>query len=87
MSEMKSRRELGLLATGGVLSAGLIAAAKPAAAEPQPDMERAKAALREALGLLQAAADNKGGHKAKAMELIQGAIGEIDAGIHFANTH
>ena len=87
MSEMKSRRELGLMVTGGVIAAGLIAGAKPAAAEPQPDMERAKAALNEALQLLQAASDNKGGHKAKAMELIQAAIEEVQAGIHYANTH
>jgi hypothetical protein len=84
---MKSRRELGLMVTGGVIAAGLVAGAKTAVAEPQPDMQRAKGSLIEALRYLQAASDDKGGHKIKAIELIKSAIGEVTAGIEFANTH
>jgi hypothetical protein len=87
MSQMKSRRELGLLAAGGVVAAGVIAGAKPAAAEQQREMERARAALNDAIQFLRAASDNKGGHKIKAMELIQNAIAEVDAGIEYADTH
>ena len=87
MSDMKTRRELGLLATGAIVASGLIADAKPALAEPQPDMVRAREALTNAIGLLRAAADDKGGHKIKAVQLIEDAIAEVNAGIEFANTH
>jgi hypothetical protein len=87
VSQMKTRRELGLLATGAVVASGLIAAAKPAAAVPQPDMERAREALINSKHLLEAAADDKGGHKIKAVQLIEQAIEEVKAGIEFANTH
>jgi hypothetical protein len=84
---MKSRRELGLLVTGGVLAAGVIAGAKTASAEPQPDMARAKQLAYDAIDALRHGPGDKGGHKAKALELIQQAIYEIDEGIRFANTH
>lgn len=87
MSPMKSRRELALLATGGAIAAGLITVAKTASADRQPNMERARAALMDALQSLRAASDDKGGHKVKAMELIQGAIAEVEAGMRFDNTH
>jgi len=87
MAEMKTRRELALLATGGVIATGLVAAAKPALAERQPEMVRARAALNDALQFLQTGGADKGGHKVKAMDLIRGAIEEINAGIEFANTH
>ena len=87
MSDMKTRRELGMLATGAVIATGLIAAAKPARAERQPDMVRAREALNNALEFLRAAADDKGGHKVKAIELIEGAIRQVNEGIEFANTH
>ena len=84
---MKTRRELGLLATGAVIASGLVASAKPAAAEPQPNMVHAREALVSALESLRAASDDKGGHRVKAIELIQGAIAEVEAGIRFDNTH
>jgi predicted metal-dependent hydrolase len=87
MSQMKSRRELGLLATGGAIAAAVVLKAKPAAAIRQPAMERARAALGQALEALHDATSDKGGHKLKAIELIQAAIAEVDAGIHFDNTH
>jgi hypothetical protein len=87
MSQMKSRRELALLATGGVIAAGVIAGAGPALAERQPTMVRARASLNDALEFLRRAADDKGGHKINAMHLIEQAIAEVNAGIEFANTH
>ena len=89
MSQMKSRRELGLLATGGAVAAALIGSTKSALAqaERQPNMVHAREALVSALESLRVASDDKGGHRGKAMELIQGAIAEVDAGIRFANTH
>ncbi len=88
MSQEKTRRELALLATGGLVASGLVlASAKRALAEPQPVMERAKAALEEAYGLLHNATADKGGHRVKAMNLIRQAIGEVDEGIHFDNAN
>ncbi len=87
MSEMKSRRELGLMVTGGVIAAGLVAGAKPALADRQPDMQRAKSSLYDAIQALRAASDDKGGHKIKAIELIESAIHEVEEGIHYADTH
>ncbi len=87
MSQMKTRRELGLLATGVVVASGLIATAGPASAEPQPNMGHAREALKSALEFLRAASDDKGGHKIKAIELIEGAIAEVNAGIRFDDRH
>ena len=36
---------------------------------------------------LQAATPNKGGHRERAMRLIEHAMGEVQAGIDFANMH
>ena len=89
MSQMKSRRELGLLATGGAIAAALVVNAKSAKAqpEPQPNMVHAREALNSALESLRLAADDKGGHRGRAMDLVERAIHEVDAGIRFANTH
>jgi hypothetical protein len=86
VSQMKTRRELGLLATGAVIASGLVASAKPAAAR-QVNMDHAREALEGAMRDLRMAEDDKGGHKAKAMQLIEQAIAEVNAGIEFANTH
>ena len=71
-----------------------IAAARPAlalTATPalayQGNMERALSALEAALQSLQAATPNKGGHRERAMRLIEHAMGEVQAGIDFAYRH
>ena len=50
----------------------------------QPHMSESIALLQSARGELQAATPNKGGHRERAMGLIDQAIGEIRAGIAFA---
>jgi hypothetical protein len=50
----------------------------------QPHMSESIALLQSARGQLQAAAPNKGGHRERAMGLIDQAIGEVRAGIAFA---
>jgi len=87
MSQMKSRRELGLLATGGAIAAALVVNAKPAAAEPQPIMAQARETLVNALETLRRATSDKGGHRVKAMKLIEGAIAEVDAGMRYDDLH
>lgn len=58
-----------------------------ALAEKQPKMEEALVHLRYALAALNAATHDKGGHRAKAVELTQKAIEEVNAGIAFDNKH
>jgi hypothetical protein len=47
----------------------------------QPNMRAALAHLREAKAALQRAEHNKGGHRGKAVGLINRAIAEVEAGI------
>ena len=47
----------------------------------QPNMRAALAHLREAKGALERAEHNKGGHRARAIETINRAIVEVEAGI------
>ena len=53
----------------------------------QGNMERALSALGAAMQSLQAATPNKGGHRERAMRLIEHAMGEVQAGIDFAYQH
>lgn len=50
----------------------------------QGRMREALEDLREARGLLEAAPNDKGGHKTKAIEHINRAITEVEQGIAFA---
>jgi hypothetical protein len=59
----------------------------PAAAEPQPRMHQALEELRAAAASLEAADRDKGGHRAKALELTRAAIGQVEAGIRLDNRH
>lgn len=49
----------------------------------QPYMQEAKNHLRDALNRLQNAAADKGGHRARAIELTRDAIAEVNKGIAF----
>ena len=57
------------------------------AAERQPHMEAALRNLQRAAAELQRAEHDKGGHRARAVDLTQQAIREVDAGIHFDDRH
>jgi hypothetical protein len=50
----------------------------------QNNMRDALAHLREARQALERAEDNKGGHKERAMELVDKAIEQVQAGIDYA---
>jgi len=71
---------------GGIAAAGMLAASTTAEAY-QGNMERALNQLFAALQSLRNATPNKGGHRERAIELIQSAIGEVQAGIDFAAAH
>ncbi len=57
------------------------------AALQQPHMRAALEALRAAKRHLDLATPDKGGHRVKAIELVNGAITETQAGIAFDATH
>ena len=54
---------------------------------PQPMMKKALTSLAAAKKQLQAATEDKGGHRVKAISLIEQATDEVKAGIAFDNTH
>ena len=62
-------------------------AIQSADAEPQPRMQEALGSLRAAAGSLEAASHDKGGHRAKALELTRAAIVQVEEGIRFDNRH
>jgi hypothetical protein len=53
----------------------------------QPNMQAAREQLQGARGSLERAEPNKGGHRERAIELVDQAINEVNAGIEFARTH
>ena len=63
-----------LAVAGGAFAAGLAYAA-------QPHMEAALSALFTAQSELKVAEHNKGGHRVKALELVNSAIAQVQAGI------
>lgn len=81
---------MGLGATG-LLALGLVgAASQPAEAqrgtfrkEKQVNMQRALSNLQQARGDLQRASKDKGGHRARAIQLIDQAIREVRAGARY----
>ena len=58
-----------------------------AADNGQPKMHATLEALGKANAELTAASPNKGGHRAKALELVQHATSEVHEGIAYANAH
>ena len=82
--QFNSRRQLLRFAAIGTLAAPAVTVFAQSALAEQGNMERAIAELRTALHSLREATPDKGGHKAKAVNLIEQAIGEVQAGIDFA---
>ncbi len=61
--------------------------ASQALADKQPAMHKALVTLEEARKELENATADKGGHRAKAIGLVNDAIAEVKAGIEFDNKH
>jgi hypothetical protein len=59
---------------------------QPAHAD-QPHMQAAREHLQHARESLDHAEPNKGGHRERAIELVDKAIAQVDEGIEFARTH
>jgi hypothetical protein len=78
------------LAAVAVVAAGagagtMYLSAGEAGAENQPHMRAALNSLQTAKNQLQAATADKGGHRAKAIDLVNAAIAEVNRGIAFDN--
>ena len=73
---------------GGVLLLvfGLVAIAN-AVPPDQPFMEAARPDLQKAKSELNLATRDKGGHRGKAVNLVNQAIGQVNAGIQYARRH
>jgi hypothetical protein len=79
-----------ILSTGALVTllacGGGGAAVRPAGAG-QPHMQEAREQLAQARASLDAAEPNKGGHRERAIELVDQAIAQVDQGIEYARTH
>ncbi len=72
-----------------ILPASLLAIVLPghAKAADQPHMEAALDALRNAKRELDAATSDKGGHRVRALKLVNQAMGEVERGMRFDRRH
>ena len=69
-----------------VLAAVTLAASSVCFAD-QPNMQAALASLVQARESLQKATHDKGGHRARAIKIIDAAIVEVQGGINYDRTH
>jgi len=79
---MKSTKSI--LCAAALLSAAAVA---QAFAPDQPHMQAALNKLQSARSNLEAATDDKGGHRVKALEHVNKAIDEVKKGIEYDRTH
>ena len=85
---MRNPWKLTSFALIALVAAGLgRGAVMSASAEPQPKMRQALDELRAAAASLEAADRDKGGHRAKALELTRAAIVQVETGIRYDNRH
>ena len=75
---MTNRSLLTLTFLAGMLTTYALAA--------QPSMDSAMVSLREARAALREATADKGGHRQKALDLIEAAMGQVQAGIDSGRT-
>ena len=78
------KRYLATSALTVALTLGSLAGYRALADERQPHMRAALHHLQEAKEELEKAAHDKGGHRERALDLTQSAIGEVKAGMEFA---
>ena len=84
MSEMSISRRDAIIAAVTATAATSVLAGTAAAA--QPNMEAALASLRTARDALERAKADKGGHRKKAIDLINQAISEVRQGMKYADS-
>ena len=82
----RTRNIVAATALGLTLSGGFVAG-QIYAVEAQPHMRSALDALRTARRQLAVATDDKGGHRAKALALVDEAIEQVQKGIGYDDRH
>ncbi|MCW5772187.1 MAG: hypothetical protein KIT16_11170 [Rhodospirillaceae bacterium] len=82
-----SRRIITPLIAASAIGGGLPLAAPAAHAEYQPQMQRARHNLLQARNNLRHASRDKGGHRVRAMRLIEQALREVQRGIRYDSRH
>ena len=82
MSEL-TRRSAGKLIAAIAVTVPALAVASKTAAAYEPNMENALHALQNAHNWLERATPNKGGHRDRAIALVEQAINEVQAGMAF----
>jgi hypothetical protein len=87
MSKLKLTRRSVAAAATGVATIGLLGAPAKSANAYRGNMEHALSSLNQALASLRESTANKGGHRARALDLIRQAIDETQTGIEFADEH
>ncbi|MEO6390211.1 MAG: hypothetical protein ABIP75_00085 [Pyrinomonadaceae bacterium] len=88
MSMYSFKKFAGSIGLAFVVAAVSLSGAPVSAAPPdQPLMQEARAELQQAHAALNRALENKGGHRVKAMNLVQSAIREVTLGIQFDRRH
>jgi hypothetical protein len=85
-SKINRRHVIACIALGAVAIPATALMSEPAEAE-QGNMEAAMRELNAALQSLHRATSNKGGHKARAAQLVEQAMAEVQAGIDYAAAH
>ncbi len=87
LSRRQTLRNIAALsAAGAAVALGATAVVSPAEAA-QPNMDAALVSLNGSLAALQAATPDKGGYRARAINLVEQAIADVKAGIQWAKTH
>ncbi len=69
------------------IAAGALVLTSTVTLADQANMENAAAKLQEAKASLEKATADKGGHRMKAIKLVNQAMAEVQAGIEFDRTH
>lgn len=88
MAKVSRRTLIGTVLPGVVIGTVLVGRAKAAPiVEDQPHMRAALDHLRSALNELNGATSDKGGHRVKAIKLVENAIAQVEEGIRYDNRH
>jgi hypothetical protein len=80
-----SRRNFAAATATGLATLGVLGASATTASAYQGNMEHALAELFQAAEALRQATPNKGGHRERAMDLIEQAMDQVQQGIAFAD--
>lgn len=87
MSRDAINRRSAMAAVGTALAAAALVGSAGSATADHGNMEHAIDLCNKAIDALQAAPDNKGGHKHRAIQMLRTTIDEIQAGIDYAASH